>query len=63
MTPTTVAVQFCVVANLLSAQQLDRFRESCSRQLEKILADRGVDGRKYKQETGRLPHRCKSSSA
>eukprot|EP01046_Picozoa_sp_COSAG06_P005907 COSAG06_NODE_268_length_18811_cov_4.369549_11_plen_348_part_00 len=48
---------FCVVRDLLTSAQLAHFRDSCSSRLADILADEGEGGRKYKQETGRLPHR------
>jgi len=48
---------FVVVANLLNAEQLQRFREGCARVLRDILSIPGQGNRKYVSETGRLPHR------
>lgn len=48
---------FVVVRDILSSEELDRFREGSTRVLREILTYPGPDGRKYITETGRLPHR------
>lgn len=48
---------FVVVRDLLDEEKLARFREGCARVLREILEVPGVDGRKYLNESGRLPHR------
>lgn len=48
---------FVVVKDLLSDNELNRFREGCSTKLDELLAIPGTDGRKYLTETNRLPHR------
>ena len=48
---------FVVVRDLLDAERLTRWREGCTRALRQILEIPGVDGRKYMNETNRLPHR------
>jgi len=48
---------FVVVADLLNAEQLARWREGCARALRDILSISGQGNRKYIGETGRLPHR------
>lgn len=48
---------FVVVRDLLDADRLAAFRESCANVLRDILTPPGRDGRKYLTETGRLPHR------
>jgi hypothetical protein len=48
---------FVVVRDLLSATELERWREGCARVLKQILEIPGFEGRRYVTETGRLPHR------
>ena len=48
---------FVVVRDLLSADQLRRWREGCAQVLADILSISGPGDRKYATETGRLPHR------
>ena len=48
---------FVVVRDLLSPDRLADMREACARNLRKILSVPGLYGRRYMQESGRLPHR------
>ncbi|MXZ01490.1 phytanoyl-CoA dioxygenase family protein [Candidatus Poribacteria bacterium] len=48
---------FVVVRDLLTPEQLARWRDGCAEALRDILSIPGQDGRKYVAETGRLPHR------
>ncbi len=48
---------FVVVRDCLNPELLDQFREICRIALQQILSHGSKDGRKYLQETGRLPHR------
>ena len=48
---------FVVVCDVLSAEQIERFRAGCDRVLGQILATAGKNGRRYMTETQRLPHR------
>lgn len=48
---------FVVVRDLLSPNRLADMREACARNLRKILSVPGLYGRRYMQESGRLPHR------
>lgn len=48
---------FVVVRDLLSADQVARWRDGCARVLEQILAIPGLGPRAYVTETSRLPHR------
>lgn len=48
---------FVVVKDLLTPTLLRQMREVCARYLREILAYPGRDGRRYMQESGRLPHR------
>ena len=48
---------YVVVRDVLTADQLERFRDGCARVLGQILAIPGRNGRRYMTETGRLPHR------
>ena len=48
---------FVVVRNLLSRDRLVEMREACARNPRKILSVQGLHGRRYMQESGRLPHR------
>lgn len=54
---------FVVVRDLLDEERLARFREGCARVLGDILQIPGVDGRKYLNENGRLPHRYSYGSS
>ena len=54
---------FVVVRDLLDADGLSRWREGCARVLRQILGIPGIDGRKYVNETGRLPHRYSYGSS
>ena len=54
---------FVVVRDLLDADALSRWREGCARVLRQILEIPGSDGRKYVNETGRLPHRYSYGSS
>ena len=48
---------FVVVRDVLDGQILNQFREVCRGALQQILSYPSSSGRKYVQETGRLPHR------
>ncbi len=54
---------FVVVRDLLDKEKLAAFREGCTRVLRQILEIPGVDGRKYLNETNRLPHRYSYGSS
>ena len=48
---------FVVVEDLLSTTLLAEMREVCANYLRQILAFEGLNGQRYMQESGRLPHR------
>mmetsp|Transcript_129738 Transcript_129738/g.361399 ORF Transcript_129738/g.361399 Transcript_129738/m.361399 type:complete len:387 (-) Transcript_129738:97-1257(-) len=48
---------FVVVRNALDVAGLRRLREGVTRRLKELLSEPGTDGRKYLNESGRLPHR------
>jgi len=54
---------FVVVKDCLNKEQLDQWREGCSRVLKEILRYPGPEGRKYITESGRLPHRYSFGTA
>mgnify|MGYP003308625095 CR=1 FL=1 len=54
---------YVVVRNLHATASLVGWREGCTRVLRKILEIPGVDGRKYLNESGRLPHRYSYGSS
>ena len=54
---------FVVIRDLLDAERLTRWREGCTRVLRNILEISGIDGRKYVNETNRLPHRYSYGSS
>ncbi len=54
---------FVVVRDVLSAAELERFRDASARVLKQILEIPGVGGRKYLTESYRLPHRYSYGTA
>ena len=54
---------FVVVRDLLDPERFAQRREGCTRVLRKILEIPAVEGRKYLNESGRLPHRYSYGSS